>query len=65
MKITYFHDTDTLFIELKSVEPAETREWDQSTYLDLDAKGNVCAITLEHARERADIPELVFEQVAA
>ena len=56
MKITYFQDTDTLYIEFRSSEIAETRELDENTLLDLDASGNLCGLTLEHARERADIP---------
>ena len=38
---------------------------DTDTLLDLDASGNLCGLTLEHARERADIPHVTFEEVAA
>ncbi len=65
MKIKYFQDTDTVYIELRAVEVAETRDLDENTMLDLDREGNVCAITIEHARERADIPRFSFEQVPA
>lgn len=65
MKITYFQDTDTLYIELRVRPIAETRDLDEDTLLDLDAEGNVCAITIEHASVRADIPRFTFEQVAA
>ena len=65
MKIKYFQDTDTLYIEFRSVEVAETRDLDENTLLDLDTEGNICAITVEHARERADIPHFSFEHVAA
>jgi uncharacterized protein YuzE len=65
MKITYFQDTDTLYIEFRSSEVAETRELDENTLLDIDAQGNLCGLTLEHARDRADIPHVTFEQVAA
>ena len=44
---------------------AETRELDEDTLLDIDADGNLCGLTLEHARERADMPHVTFEQVAA
>ena len=33
--------------------------------LDIDARGHLCGLTLEHARDRADIPHVTFEQVAA
>lgn len=65
MKIKYFQDTDTLYIELRGVEVAETKDLDENTLLDLDHDGNLCGITIEHARERADIPHFSYEQFAA
>jgi len=44
----YFTDTDTLYIEFQNGHITETREMDENTLLDLDADGNVCAITFEH-----------------
>lgn len=65
MKIKYFNDTDTLYIELRAVEVAETRDLDENTLLDLDREGNICGITVEHATERAGIPSFSYEQVAS
>lgn len=65
MKIKYFQDTDTLHIEFRSVPVNETRDLDENTLLDIDEHGNICAITIEHAKERADIPNFSFEQIAA
>ena len=65
MKIKYFQDTDTLYIEFKQGPISETKDLDENTLLDLDDKGQVCAITMEHARERADIPTFTFEQISA
>jgi len=65
MKIKYFQDTDTLYIEFRASDITESRDLDENTLLELDAKGQICAITMEHARERADIPTFSFEQVAA
>mgnify|MGYP003433750473 FL=1 len=65
MKIPYFQDTDTLYIEFRPREIAETRDLDENTLLDVDAVGNICGITVEHASERADIPHFSFEQIAA
>jgi uncharacterized protein YuzE len=64
MKIRYFQDTDTLYIEFKPTEVSETRDLDENTLLDLDKDGNIRGITVEHAGERADIPHFSFEQVA-
>ena len=65
MKITYFQDTDTLYIEFRAGSVTETRDLDENTLLDLDAEGQVVALTLEHASERADVPHFSYEQVAA
>jgi uncharacterized protein YuzE len=65
MNIMYFQDTDTLYIEFRQNAVTESRDLDENTLLDLDADGNVLAITLEHAKQRADIPHFSFEQVAA
>ena len=66
MKIRYFQDTDTLYIEFRSAaQIAETRDLDEDTLLDLDAEGKICGITVEHAQKRVeDIPHVSFEQVA-
>ena len=63
MKIQYFQDTDTLYIEFKASKVAETRDVDENTLLDLDEKGNIRGITIEHASDRADIPSFSYEQV--
>lgn len=65
MTIKYFQDTDTLHIEFRVAEVAETKDLDENTQLDLDKDGNICAITIEHAKDRADIPHFSFEQIAA
>ena len=65
MKIKYFQDTDTLYIEFRQADVAESKDLDENTLLDLDRDGNVCAITIEHARERTDIPSFSYEQINA
>jgi uncharacterized protein YuzE len=63
MKIKYFHDTDTLYIEFRQCEVCETKNLDENTLVDLDAQGSICAITIEHASERAEIPKFSYEQI--
>ena len=65
MKIQHFQDTDTLYIELRATDIIETRDFDENTLLDLDSEGNICAITIEHASERAGIPAFSYEQIPA
>ena len=65
MKIRYFQDTDTLYIELRPAHVVETRDLDEDTVIDLDERGEICAMTIEHASERAEIPTFSYEQIAA
>lgn len=65
MKVSYFEDTDTLYIEFRDSGIVESRDLDENTILDVDAKGNVCAITFEHASQRTDVSHLIVEGIAA
>lgn len=65
MKVSYFEDTDALYIEFRDSGIAESRDLDENTVLDVDAKGNVCAITFEHASQRTDVSHLIVEGIAA
>jgi uncharacterized protein YuzE len=65
MKVRYFSDTDTLLIVFRDALVAETRDLDENTILDVDAQGNICSITVEHASKRADAPHFSYEEVAA
>jgi uncharacterized protein YuzE len=65
MKVKYFADTDTLLIELRAGPVVETRDLDENTLLDIDQAGNICGLTIEHAKERAGIPSFSYEQVTA
>lgn len=65
MNIKYFQDSDTVYIELRATDVAETRDLDENTTLDIDHEGQICAITFEHASKRTDILDFSYEQVAA
>lgn len=63
--MSYFEDTDTLYIEFREDSVVETKDLDKNTILDLDAEGNIIAITLEHASNRTDIHQLSLSGIAA
>lgn len=63
MKIKYFEDTDTLYIEFRAAEILETRDYDDNTLIDIDVAGQVCGITVEHAKQRVDLPQFSYEQI--
>lgn len=64
MRIRYFADTDTLYIELRETAVATTQDLDEDTLVDLDSDGRICALTVEHASERAGVPQFSYEQIA-
>ena len=64
MKVRYFEDADTLYIEFRADGIVESRDLDDNTVMDVDAEGNVCAITFEHASLRTDVRQLTVEGIA-
>jgi len=65
VKIRYFHNTDTLYIEFRQAAVTESRDLDENTQIDLDETGKLCGLTLEHASQRADLSGIDYQQVAA
>ena len=65
MKIKYFAETDTLYIEFRADGIVASRDLDENTIVDVDADGNVLAITFEHASARTDLGNLKLEGIAA
>jgi uncharacterized protein YuzE len=64
IKVRYFEDTDALFIGFRDADIAESRGLDGNTALEVDAKGNVCAITFEHEGQCTDVSQLTVEGIA-
>ena len=65
MKIRYFTDTDTLYIEFVDGPVAETRDIGPDTVADFGPDGAICALTLEHASKRAGVANISIEHVSA
>ena len=63
MKIKYFSDTDTAFIEFSDRQVQETKEINQNIYIDLDEKGNLVNMTIEHAKENSILPEFSYQEI--
>jgi uncharacterized protein YuzE len=64
MNVSSFQETDTLHIEFQASNITGSKDLDESTVLDVDAKGNICAITVEHASQRTDISHLLDDHIA-
>jgi len=63
MNIKYFRDTDTLLLTFIDNDVVETRDLSENVLLDLDENGNIVSITIEHARQQANIDDFSFQQV--
>jgi len=58
MKLHYYPETDSLYIELKPSPGAETREVADGVVLDLDAAGDLVGFDIENASKRFDLTTL-------
>ena len=65
MKIKYFTDTDTAFLEFTENLVAETVEISEDVYADLDANGDLVCLTIEHAKEKAGFNEISYKEMAS
>jgi uncharacterized protein YuzE len=63
MKIKYFNDTDTALVEFTKNPVKETREISENVYIDLDEKGNLVNMTIEHAKVTAQLPDISYQQI--
>lgn len=63
MKITYFKDTDTLLVNFNDNKITETKDLNENILVEMDEKGNIVSMTIEHAQQQAEIANFSFSQV--
>ena len=63
MRVKYFSDTDTAHVEFIDREVYETKEISENIYIDIDHKGNLVSMTIEHAKSNADLWEFSFQEM--
>lgn len=61
MQLSYYPDTDSLYVELKAGPGAETLEVAEGLNVDLDDKGEVVGFDIDHASQRLDLATLETE----
>ena len=61
MKLHYYPETDSLYIEFRSGPGTETREISDGLNVDLDAEGGVLGFDIDHASRRLDLSTLETE----
>lgn len=63
MKLDYYPDTDSLYIDLSSRPSVESQEVSEGVVLDYDAEGNLVGIDIDHASRKLDLQELVTNHI--
>jgi uncharacterized protein YuzE len=58
MKLHYYPETDSLYIELKSAPGTQTREIVEGLNVDLDANGDVVGFDIDHASSKLDLSSI-------
>ena len=58
MKLHYYPETDSLYIELSNAPGAETREVVEGLVVDLDAGGNVVGFDIDNASAKLDLSRI-------
>ncbi len=63
MKLSYFPDTDSLYIDLSQRPSVESQEVSEGVILDYDAEGNLAGIDIGHASRKLNLRELVTSHI--
>ncbi len=58
MKLHYYADTDSLYIDLSEKVSVESREVSPGVVLDFDDAGRLCGIDVDHASQNLDLSRL-------
>ncbi|MCY3799976.1 MAG: DUF2283 domain-containing protein [Chloroflexi bacterium] len=61
MKLHYYPETDSLYMEIKPIPGAETIEVTEGLNVDLDADGRVVGFDIDQASRRLDLRTLETE----
>jgi len=62
--VKYFFDTDTAHVEFTDKGVHETKELSENIYIDIDEKGNIVSMTIEHAKEAAGLWEFSYQEMS-
>ncbi len=65
MKINYYADTDSLYIDLSSKASTDSVEVSPGVVLDYDEEGNLVGIDIDEASTKLDITELILNRLPA
>jgi uncharacterized protein YuzE len=63
MKLKYYKDTDSLYIDLSGNLSCESREVSEGIVLDYDDKGNLVGIDIDNATTKVALEKLVISSL--
>ena len=63
MKMKYYKDTDSLYIDLSENPSAESKEVSEGVVLDYDAQGNLVGIDIDNAKKKVALEKLVVSSL--
>jgi uncharacterized protein YuzE len=63
MKLNYYPETDSLYIELSEKTSVESKEVSEGIILDYDAKGNLVGIDIDNASKKLDLKKLTLTKL--
>jgi len=65
MKLNYYPETDSLYIDLSEKPSAESVEVSEGIVLDYDAEGNLVGIDIDNASKKVQLKELTLSKLPA
>jgi len=65
MKLNYYKDTDSLYIDLSSKPSSDSREISEGIVIDYDANGNIVGIDIDNASRKVDLKEISLSKIPA
>ena len=65
MKLNYYPETDSLYIDLSEKASVESREISEGVVLDYDAEGNLVGIDIDNASTKVQLKELSLRKLPA
>lgn len=65
MKLNYYRDTDSLYIDLSSRPSVDSKEISEGVVLDYDADGNIAGIDIDNASRKIDLREVILSKLPA
>lgn len=63
MKLNYYRDTDSLYIDLSSNVSVESKEISEGVVLDYDDHGNLAGFDIDHASKKVNLKEIILSRL--